>query len=110
MVDSPERHEVSDVLGTTDSYIGSVGTTSTAVPSVAGTPIEEMSIRCAIDQTANKRLEFSLDNTNWARLAVGEAREEEPRGGTITQIWIRAAGSGVTTVNYEIFLNRGDST
>jgi len=107
MSDAAPEFESTDILGTTDSFIGSVGTSSTAIPSVAAGPIEELSIRCAIDQSANKRLEFSLDNTNWARLAVGESREEEPRGGTITQVFIRAAGSGVTSVNYEIFLNRG---
>lgn len=107
MADLPPEWENSDTAGTTDTFIGSVGTSPTLVPAAAGFAIEEFSIRCAVDQPRNRRLEFSLDGVNYARLKVGEAREEEPRGGTVTQIWIRAAGSGVTTVNYEIFLNRG---
>ena len=107
MVDSPEEFEQSDIVGTTDTFISSIGTTSTAIPATPTTPIEEISIRCAVDQPSNRRLEFSFDNVLFARLRVGESREEEPRGGTIKQVFIRAAGAGVTTVNYEIFMNRG---
>lgn len=109
MPDILPEMDISDTHGSTVTYIGSVGTTAVQVPASAGNAIEELSIRCAIDQPANRRLEFSLDGTNFARLSVGEAREDEPRGGTITQVWIRAAGSGVTTVDYEIFLNLGQA-
>jgi len=99
--------ETQDDLGTTDSFVASVGTTATNVPASAGENIEELSIRCAVDQPSNRRLEFSLDGgTTFFRLKVGESREEEPRG-NLKQIKVRAAGSGVTTVNYEIIMNRG---
>ena len=108
MTDIRPEMETSDNWGTTELFVGSVGTTPTLVPAVAGFAIEEFSIRCAVDQARKRRLEFSLDGVNYARLKVAETREEEVRGSTIKQIWIRAAGSGVTSVNYEIFLNRAD--
>jgi hypothetical protein len=107
MADLLPEFESSDSHGTTTTFVGSVGTSAVQIPAVATTVIEEFSIRCTVDQPANTRLEFSIDGTNYARLKVGESREEEPRGGIIKQIWIRAAGSGVTTASYEIFLNRG---
>jgi hypothetical protein len=107
MADVLPEFESTDVLGTTDTYTGSVGTTAVNVPASAGNHIDELSIRCAVDQITIKRLEFSLDGgTNWFRLRVGEFYTEEPRG-SITQIKIRAAGVGVTSVNYEISMNRG---
>jgi hypothetical protein len=106
MANTKAEFELSDKEGTTAIYAGAVGTSAIAIPTVADKFIDEISIRCAIDQANNKRLEFSFDNSVFHRLAVGEMREEEPRG-TIKQIWIRAAGSGVTTVNYEIAINYG---
>jgi len=107
MVDLREEFEQTDVLGSTDEFTGTVNTFGTSLPPVAGTAIEEISIRCTVDQPFKKRLEFSFDNINWFRLKVGESREEEPRGGTITQVHIRAAGVGVTSVKYEVVMNRG---
>jgi len=98
--------EMQDKEGTTVLYAGAVGTSSTAFPSVAGKYIDELGIRCTVDQANNKRLEYSFDNSVFHRLRVGEWREEEPRG-TIKQIYIRAAGAGVTTVNYELSINYG---
>lgn len=106
MADVLPEFETTDVVGTTDSYVGSVGTTPVLVPSTAGTAIEEVGIRCAVDQPTSTRLEYSFDGTNYFKLKVGEARETELRGG-ITQIYIRAAGSGITSANYEIEMNRG---
>lgn len=106
MVDALPEFETTDTLGSTDEFTGAVGTTPILIPSTPGNPIEEIGIRCAVDQTFNKRLEYSYDGINYRRLRVGEAREDEPRGG-IAQVWIRAAGIAVTSVNYEIVMNRG---
>ena len=106
MANIAAEFELTDKIGTTVLYAASVGTTAIAIPTVSNKYIDELSIRCAIDQANNRRLEFSFDNSVFHRLAVGEMREEEPRG-TITQVWIRAAGAGVTTVNYEIAINYG---
>lgn len=106
MVDTPEEFEVTDRLGTTDEYSGSVGTTAIKIPGTAGNVIDEIDIRCAVDQPFATRLEYSYDNVNYKRLRVGESKSDEPRG-NITQVWIRAAGSGITAANYEIIMNRG---
>lgn len=106
MTDSIPQFEIKDSVGETLQYSGSVNQTGVSIPAVAGNPIDHVSIRNAIDQPFASRLEFSFDGgTNWSRLAVGEARDDELRGG-ITQIKIRAAGS-LTTCNYEIILARG---
>jgi len=98
--------EMSDKQGETILYAGAVGTTALQIPTVADKSLDEVSVRCAVDQATNKRLEFSFDNVVFHRLSVGEAREEEPRG-DIVKMYIRAAGLGVTTVNYEVAINYG---
>lgn len=106
MANIQAEFEETDKVGTTVLYAASVGVSSVPIPTIAGKYIDELSIRCTVDQAANRRLEYSFDNVTFHRLKVGEMREEEPRG-TITQVYIRAAGSGVTTVNYEIAINYG---
>lgn len=108
MVNKRPEFEQIDVVGTTDEFTGSVGTSGVLVPPVAGNDIEEIGIRCAVDQEFNRRLEYSYDGVNYKRLRVGESRDDEPRGG-IKQVRVRAAGTGVTTVNYEIIMNRGQN-
>lgn len=106
MSDSLPQTEITDQLGSTDMFSGSVDATGINLPTIAGDPIDEIAIRCAIDQPFASRLEFSYDGgTNWARLAVGEAREDELRN-YVTQIKIRAAGS-LATCKYEVIMNRG---
>lgn len=106
MVHSTPQMEITDQVGTTNQYSGSVDQTGILLPALAEDPIEEIGIRCAIDQPFASRLEFSYDGgTNWSRLAVGEAREDELRG-QIKQIKIRAAGS-LSTCKYEVIMNRG---
>lgn len=107
MANVKAEFEMTDKEGTTVMYAGAVGTAGANIPSVAGKYIDEIGIRCAVDQANNRRLEFSFDaGTTWHRLRVGEWRETEPRG-TITQVRLRAAGTGVTTVNYEVEINYG---
>lgn len=106
MANIRSEFEVQDKEGSTVLYAGAVGVTAVAIPTVAGKFIDEISIRCRVDQPQDCRLEFSFDNVVFHRLKVGEHREEEPRG-SIKQVYIRAAGAGVTTVNYEIATNYG---
>lgn len=98
--------ELSDKLGTTVLVSGSVGTSSTAIPAIADKQIDEISIRCKFGQPANRLLLFSFDNVTFHQLGVGDSREEEPRG-TIKQIFVKAGGPGVTTVDYEAAINYG---
>lgn len=106
MTDSIPQFEMTDSLGSTDTYAGTVDATGISLPSVAGNNIDEIGIRCTIDQPFASRLEFSYDGgTTWIRLAASEAREDELRG-DIKQIKIRAAGS-LPTCKYEIIMNRG---
>ena len=86
--------------GTTDEYTGTATTTPAQVPAVAGNEIFEISIRSRIDQPSETRLEF------YFRLAVGEARDEEPIG--YSQVYVKATGS-LTTAIYEIVMNRKSS-
>lgn len=103
----PGEMEITDRSGTTDSFTGLVTTSPISIPSTPGNHIDELSIRCTVDQPSATRLEFSIDGgSNWHRLKVGEAREDEPRG-TLTQIKIRAAGVSITSANYEVIINRG---
>jgi hypothetical protein len=98
--------EMTDSAGTTTTFTGTATTTPVTLPPVAGNRIEELSIRCRVDQPTATRLEFSIDGgTNWIRLRVGESRDEEPRG-DLTQIQLRAAGT-LTDAIYEVIMNRG---
>ena len=113
MVDSQAEFESTDKVGTTDEFTGTVNNFGTTIPAVAGNEIDEISIRCRVDQPAATRLEFSFNGIDWFRLKVGESREEEPRkrdksGNIIRQVQIRAAGS-LTTAQYEIVMNRGQA-
>lgn len=104
MVDRKPEFEITDKLGSTDEYTGTVGTNAILIPPTVGARIDEISIKNRIDQIQATRLEFSFDGVNWFRLCVGESREEEPRG-EIRQVFIRATGT--TSAKYEIAMNRG---
>jgi len=97
-------------VGTTTPFIGTTTNTTTGVyiPAVADNLITAYSIRCAVDQPNATRLEFSIDDgTSWSRLKVGEAYWDTLK--QKTQLKIRAAGTAITTVNYEIIIQRGIS-
>lgn len=97
---------VSDIqfgLGKTAVYTGTttVGTV-TSLPATASQPIQQMSIRCAIDQANSRRLLFSIDDqVNWIRLAPGEAFSVAPRG-EIRQMHLDGGQDHV--VSYEVIL------
>ena len=107
MTDNAPQFEQTDKLGVSESYCGTTDATGITLPASPGAYlIDEIAVRCSIDQPFASRLEFSFDSgTNWHRLAVGEAWAEEPRG-NISQIKIRAAGA-LSTAQYEIRVNRG---
>jgi hypothetical protein len=94
--------ESTDKEGETLLYTGSVGTGGTSI-SNAGLAIDEVSIRCRVDQLITNRLLFSFDNSVFHRLKVGEMREEEPRGDT-TVLYLKALAG---TVDYEVAINYG---
>ena len=104
-MDKIPEFEITDLVGSTDTYTGTVDSSGIYIPSSPGNIIEEISIRNAVDQPIASRLEFSYDGINWFRLLVGESREDEFRG-AIRQIQIRSAGS-LSTCKYEIIMNRG---
>lgn len=95
--------------GTSTPFAAAVGTTAVDVPASAGSVIEHLAIRLASDQSndnSNRRLSFSIDaGTTYFHLKNGEVFVEDIRG-SITQIKVKVTGSGVTTANYEIFMNR----
>lgn len=96
--------EMTDKEGSTVLYTGTVNASGAWIPAVSGKYIDELSIRCRVDQPAATRLEYSFDNVTFHRLKVGEMREEEPRG-NITQVRLRA--SGLATAIYEVAVNYG---
>lgn len=106
MADSLPQFEITDQVGTSEIYSGSVNATGTNIPAVAGDPIDCFAIRCTPDQPQATRLQFSYDGgSNWITLRVSESAEWELRG-YITQIKIRSAGT-LATAMYEIMMNRG---
>jgi len=97
---------ISDIqfgLGKTTVFTGSTTASQlTAIPSSEGQPIQQLSIRCAIDQVNSKRLRFSIDGqTNWIKLAPGEAFSVAPRG-EIRQIHLD--GGANDSVFYEVVI------
>lgn len=76
---------VSDIqfgLGKTSIFVGTtVANLTTTLAGPGEKPIQQLSIRCAIDQSSSHRLGFSLDNgANYIKLAPGEAFSVAPRG------------------------------
>lgn len=107
MPESIAQMEIIDSVGVTETFAGTVNATGISLPPTPGDYfIDDLGIRCTIDQPESSRLEFSYDGgANWLRLGVGESREDSIRG-SLTQIKIRAAGA-LPTCKYEVVLNRG---
>lgn len=100
-----KTESISDIqfgLGATSVFTGATPLIGT-IPIVGsnGKQIQQLSIRCAIDQSNNHRLSVSIDNgAHFIKLAPGEAFSVAPRGG-ITQILI---GGNSNAVLYEIVI------
>lgn len=89
-------------FGTTLQLAGTVGTTSTAFPSVAGDPIATCLIRCPTQTPNTVTLSYSFDNVTFHVLGVGEYIGW-PLKGNVTQVYLKGSVAGV---KYELTLNR----
>jgi hypothetical protein len=95
--------ETEDLIGTTDQFSGSVGTSNANVPASAGNVIAEALVRCSSDQANSRRLSVSFDGgTTFLVLSPGEFVGWGTKGG-LTQIVIKG---NVASVDYEVILNR----
>ena len=101
MVEAPIGDSAQD-FGSTTQYVGSVGTGSTAVPSSAGYFISSAIIRCPNQTPVTRTLSWSVDNSTFHVLAVGEFIGLSIKGNK-TQIYLKG---NVASVNYEVVLNR----
>jgi hypothetical protein len=106
MTDVVPEFETVDSKGTTDSYNGTVGTSLTAIPTVAGNIIQEACVICEPDQHINYYIDIYTDGgTNFiARIYSGGAWSSELKGGK-TQIHIKGSAA---SVKYQINLDRED--
>jgi hypothetical protein len=104
MADQIPQFETEDVLGTSDSYEGTVGVSLTAVPSSAGTIIQSFFVICDPDQDFDNELYVYLDGGTLkaATMYPGGCFGGDIRGSK-TQIHIKA---NVANVKYQITLNR----
>jgi hypothetical protein len=101
MVERPIGDSSQDI-GTTTQFTGSVGTTSAAVPSVAGDFITSAIIRCPNQTPTSRTLSWSVDDITFHVLAVGEFIGLSIKGNK-TQIYLKGS---VASVDYEVTLNR----
>jgi hypothetical protein len=103
MSDKRPEFEVEDTIGTSTSFVGAVGTGSTAVPSSPGDVIESFYCYCPDQTPVTKKLYYSINGgTTWHELGIGDAIVWSLKGEP-TQIYIKGS---VATVNYEIIMNR----
>jgi hypothetical protein len=103
MADVAPQFEVQDNLGSTSHFNGTVGTSSTAIPTTPGSPIADVMISCLVSNTPTKNLLVSFDGgTNFFTLTPGTAMSWTMRG-SATQFHIK--GSAASTA-YEIIVNR----
>ena len=101
------QFEVRDTKGTTSHFNGTVGTSSTAVPSSPGSVISQAIVKQPASDSANKILSVSFDGgTNWYTLEPGLSLTW-PVKGALTQIHIKG---NVASTGYEIILNREPNT
>jgi hypothetical protein len=100
--DKPIGDSVQD-FGSTQQFAGSVNTSVTNIPSVAGDPIASCLIRNA-ETSGSKRLLYSLDGTASVFHSLGPGEWiSYPTKGNVSQIQIKGS---VSSVNYEVTLNR----
>ncbi len=100
-MDSVTQMEIVDNVGSTTSYVGTVGTTPIQIPGVAGSNINEMMVHCPTQNPSSVSLFFSFDGVAYHRLAVGESIMW-PVKGSKKQIYLKGSGANV---EYEMILN-----
>lgn len=102
MVDLPPQQEIVDSKGSSLSYVGTVGTIATSLPTVAGNRINGFFIRCPNQTPVTRTLSYSIDSgVTFLVLNTGEAIMW-PLKGSITQLQIKGSVAGVS---YEMILN-----
>jgi len=104
MANVPSYFETVDLQGSTDAYNGTVGTSWTAIPTVADNVIQSALVVCVFEQGIAKELYVSFDGgtTTAAKLAPGGYISTNIKGRK-TQIHIKG---NVASVSYEVTLNR----
>lgn len=104
MVDPQPQFETEDLLGSTNSYSGTVGTSWVNVPAVSNGVIQSFFISCDFDQDATYELSLSFDGgtTTSTVLSLGGFFSGQIRGG-ITQLSVKGSAASVA---YKITLNR----
>jgi hypothetical protein len=104
LTDRAPEFEYADKKGTTDEYVGTVGTGGTSVPSSPGADIQEFMVMCDPDQLHSNYLEISIDGgtTYLAKIFAGGHYGQIVKG-TLTQIFIKGS---VSSVSYQVILNR----
>lgn len=101
MVHKAPQFEQADLLGSTSQLTGTVGTSNTNVPTLAGNKIAEIFVRCP-QQLITNRLSFSINGgTNFFVLAPGEWMSFDMRGNTLTQLILKG---NIASVSYEVLL------
>lgn len=106
MPDRAPQFESADLLGSTDHFNATVGTTATAVPAVAGNVIAEVMIKNKNTNPVSTNLFVSFDGG--VAFWTVEARTTFAWSvrGSKAQIHIKASAAGTA---YEIIMNREPS-
>ena len=95
--------EIEDLQGTTTHFTGTVGTTITALPTVAGNIISEVMFQCPTQTPRTNRCKISFDGgTGFFTLRPGTIIAWSAKG-EIKQIHIQGNVAGVS---YDIMMNR----
>ena len=103
MPDASPQFESADLLGSSEHFNGTVGTTATAVPTVAGGIIAEVLLKNPKTNASSVDLLVSFDGgTTFFTIEPRTGLSWSVRGSK-TQIHIKGSAAGT---NYEILMNR----
>ena len=103
MADLAPQFETEDLLGSSVPFVSTIGTTSTAFPTIASSAIAEFFIKCPLQTPNTIRLLYSIDGgVTFGALAPGEFLGWALKG-SVTQIFIKGNIAGVA---YELILNK----
>jgi hypothetical protein len=104
MSDRPPEFESTDRKGTTDVFVGSVGTSWTAIPTVATTEIQSFIVSNDAENPITETISISLDaGTTTMDLIYPTGSSYQLVKGALTQIWIKGS---IASVDYKVVLNR----
>jgi hypothetical protein len=94
--------EIQDLDGTTVVVNGTVGTSNTNLPTVAGGIISEFNIECLESNSLSQTILVSFNGTDFKTLQPGDSWTWTPKG-NLTQLIIKG---GAASSAYEAVLNR----